>query len=277
MELRRRHDSTREPRAITRARRYSDRIARQSSRRRSPRDGWITGQRIRYLLEIHDIQAAVRVARECQSAEWWCAALEGLALQQGERRCTRQRVRSCVAHNASRGAMPVDRHDTRFSIRRCGSDTARSDAERMTTLQSVSGGSPIHSGRLPVTTGERSITPVTRWRRSSSHASIAYNLSWSSDLREMIVRYGWARYWTRGDGTVLRPEQRRRFLGMRQRLTITSFPCPGVWTLFTPSRSTWNGSIGRAICTADCESLHGARSAGRGVQARRLPSGRCGV
>jgi hypothetical protein len=26
----------------------------------------------------------------------------------------------------------------------------------------------------------------------------AYNLSWSNDLREMVVRYGWARYWTRG-------------------------------------------------------------------------------
>jgi len=34
----------------------------------------------------------------------------------------------------------------------------------------------------------------------------AFNLSWSSDLREMIVRYGWSRYWTRGPGTYAEPQ-----------------------------------------------------------------------
>ena len=32
---------------------------------------------------------------------------------------------------------------------------------------------------------------------------IVYNLRWADDLREMVVRYGWARYWTRGPGSVL--------------------------------------------------------------------------
>jgi hypothetical protein len=34
---------------------------------------------------------------------------------------------------------------------------------------------------------------------------IVYNLRWADDLREMVVRYGWARYWTRGPGSVLDP------------------------------------------------------------------------
>jgi hypothetical protein len=32
-------------------------------------------------------------------------------------------------------------------------------------------------------------------------ARIVYNLSWANDIREMIVRYGWARYWTQGAGS----------------------------------------------------------------------------
>jgi hypothetical protein len=34
----------------------------------------------------------------------------------------------------------------------------------------------------------------------------AYNLSWSNDMREMIVRSGWAKYWTRGPGTFYEPQ-----------------------------------------------------------------------
>jgi hypothetical protein len=34
---------------------------------------------------------------------------------------------------------------------------------------------------------------------------IVYNLAWANDLREMIVRYGWARYWTQGPGTYSDP------------------------------------------------------------------------
>jgi hypothetical protein len=34
----------------------------------------------------------------------------------------------------------------------------------------------------------------------------AYNISWSSDLREMVVRYGWARFWTREPGTIYDPQ-----------------------------------------------------------------------
>ena len=48
--------------------------------KRSPRDGWITAQRIRYLLEIRDDSTAVNVASECRATSWWCDALRGLAL-----------------------------------------------------------------------------------------------------------------------------------------------------------------------------------------------------
>lgn len=50
-----------------------------------PGDGWIAGQRIRYLLEAGDEPGAIAAARECRAERWWCAALEGLALHAAER------------------------------------------------------------------------------------------------------------------------------------------------------------------------------------------------
>ena len=32
-------------------------------------------------------------------------------------------------------------------------------------------------------------------------ARIVYGTTWAKDIHEMIVRYGWARYWTQGPGT----------------------------------------------------------------------------
>ena len=70
-----------QPRVIKRAREALV-ASLDSQAKKSPRDGWITGQRVRYLIEARNDTAALRVARECQAAEWWCAALEGLALHE---------------------------------------------------------------------------------------------------------------------------------------------------------------------------------------------------
>ena len=49
-----------------------------------PGDGWLTGQRVRYLVEAGRLAEAAAVAAACRSAEpGWCAALAGLALHAG--------------------------------------------------------------------------------------------------------------------------------------------------------------------------------------------------
>ncbi|MCZ6918657.1 MAG: hypothetical protein O7I93_17920 [Gemmatimonadetes bacterium] len=46
-----------------------------------PGDGWIAGQRVRYLVEAQEPQRALRAAAECRAADyWWCLALAGFAL-----------------------------------------------------------------------------------------------------------------------------------------------------------------------------------------------------
>ena len=47
-----------------------------------PGDGWVAGQRIRYMVEAGRADDAAELARECRAAEWWCSALLGFAQHQ---------------------------------------------------------------------------------------------------------------------------------------------------------------------------------------------------
>jgi hypothetical protein len=44
-----------------------------------PGDGWITGQRVRFLFDQNDVAGAQSAARSCKGETWWCAALRGYA------------------------------------------------------------------------------------------------------------------------------------------------------------------------------------------------------
>jgi hypothetical protein len=43
-----------------------------------PEDDWITGRRVRFLIDQGDNAAATAVARNCRATRWWCMALSGL-------------------------------------------------------------------------------------------------------------------------------------------------------------------------------------------------------
>ncbi len=47
-----------------------------------PGDGWVAGQRIRFLVDNADLEQAVEAARECRASEAWCSALLGYAHEQ---------------------------------------------------------------------------------------------------------------------------------------------------------------------------------------------------
>ena len=193
-----------EPRTITGAR-VKLLASLDSAARKSPRDGWITGQRIRYLLETNNDTAAVRVARECGAAEWWCAALEGLALQQGRNgdapdSAFARALRTMPSSERCRWTDMTPILDPslrkRFGKVGCGKNDAV--AERIWWVAD-----PFWS----LAGNDRRAEHYARHTMAKilQPASIAYNISWANDLREMIVRYGWARYWTRGDGTTHEP------------------------------------------------------------------------
>lgn len=68
-----------------------------------PADGWYTGQRVRLRIDQQDLVGARRVADECQSSDWWCAALLGHVLWRGGRLLDAE-----AAFAKMRQAMPTD-------------------------------------------------------------------------------------------------------------------------------------------------------------------------
>ena len=192
------------PRVIRRARETLI-ASLDSQAKRSPRDGWIAGQRVRYLIEIRNDTAALRVARECQAAAWWCAALEGLALHEGRNApaadsAFARALRSMPATERCKWSevTPLLEQSLRSRFKRVGCGRNDKVAERVWWLSD-----PFWS----IPGNDRRTEHYARHTMSKIQepARNAYNISWSSDLREMVVRYGWARYWTRGPGTPLEP------------------------------------------------------------------------
>ena len=192
------------PRVIRRAREGLIALL-DSAAHRSPRDGWITGQRVRYLIEARNDTAALRVARECRAADWWCAALEGLALHEG--------LHGAAADSAFARALqlmpesercrwtnviPVLDYSLQRRFKKVGCGKNEKVAERVWWLAD-----PFWS----IEGNDRRAEHYARhtMAKIQEPARNAYNLAWSNDLREMVVRYGWARYWTRGPGNALEP------------------------------------------------------------------------
>jgi hypothetical protein len=160
-------------------------------------DEWIVGQQVRYLLEAGRTADAIAAATDCWSTPWWCDALVGLALHQA-----REYVRADSAFtNALTGMSPEQR---------C----------RWTDISLfIEGGAAKRYRRLPC--ADRAALERRFWwlsqplysrpgndlrteffaRRTRSrleqHARSAYNVSWGSDVDELLMRFGWPTWWTR--------------------------------------------------------------------------------
>ena len=194
----------RQPRVIRRAR-ESLITSLDSAQKKSPRDGWITGQRVRYLIEAKNDTGALLVARECQAAEWWCDALEGLALHE-----LRETPAADSAFARALQTMPASEKcrwtdvtplldpllRSRFKKVGCGKNEIV--AERLWWLSDPFWSQPGNDRRTEHY-ARHTMAKIQEPARN------AYNISWANDLREMVVRYGWARYWTRGNASAISP------------------------------------------------------------------------
>ncbi len=191
-----------EPRGIKKAR---DKliVSLENLARKAPHDGWIVGQRVRYLLEIGNNPGAVAVARSCSASEWWCASLFGLTLHESGLGLAAD---SAFGHAIA--TMPPDER-----CRYTDMSLVLNGAQRKRFGQVGCGRNEQVAARLwwladpflAVPGNERQAEHFARHTMALilQPTKIVYNLRWADDLREMVVRYGWARYWTRGPGSVL--------------------------------------------------------------------------
>jgi hypothetical protein len=212
-----------------------------------PGDWWVAGQRVRYLLEAGQTEDALAAARACRSAEpGWCDALLGYVLHgSGEY------VRSDSVFQAALAAMPpAERErwtdlspllepDAVRGYRRLG-PAERADFEaRFWWLAE-----PLYM--LPG--NDRRTEHLSRLvtDRLQDRARQTEGISWGSDLRELLLRYGTPAGWERirprslhtSEGSILTryPPGSRFFDPVQQHLRDPHRITPDGWDL-KPRRS----------------------------------------
>jgi hypothetical protein len=162
---------------------------------RLPGDDWIIGQRIRYLVEGHDT-SAISVARSCKASKWWCDALLGLALHVNGNFATADSVFAVALDempSATRchwvNLSPLLDDDERGTYRRMS--CARREAENARIWWMAD---PLY-----ITPGnERRTEHFSRVLHTAleQDAANTYGVTWSGDLAELVLRFGWAEKWT---------------------------------------------------------------------------------
>ncbi|MDX1623811.1 MAG: hypothetical protein R3199_07500 [Gemmatimonadota bacterium] len=159
---------------------------------RIPGDGWIAGQRVRYLVEAGRPGGAVRAIAECRAERWWCRALLGYA-----RHAASDHAAAEAAFEEALAAMPTE-------VRRAWTDLAlvlEGDARERWEVLEAPGARRSFARRVwwladplwSVPGGERRSEHLARHviDRLQRRARSPYAVRWGDDLGELLIRYGW--------------------------------------------------------------------------------------
>jgi hypothetical protein len=220
----------------------------ESAAMRTPEDGWLAGQRTRYLIEAGRPDDAATAARECRAERWWCAALEGLALHVAERYPAADSIYAIVL-----GTMPVAQRCEWLDLRLLVADRLRQELERASCDERATVAAHLWTVSQPLwsTRGNdlrtehfARLTMATILRRSAN----AYGMSWGDDSREILLRYGWADWYTRyesGSGVYASPtitghDREPSYFFFPDARSIRSMPpiAPGAWSFRDPLART---------------------------------------
>ncbi|HJQ18786.1 MAG TPA: hypothetical protein VJ867_00465 [Gemmatimonadaceae bacterium] len=170
---------------------------------RSPADPWIVGQRVRYLVEAGRIDDAVAAARACAAAQWWCAALDGLALHVGERY-----VEAESAFDVALGAMPRTQRCAWEDIRVLLSGALAHELDRADCTRRERLAARVLALAQPLwsTPGNDFRTEMLARRTMVALLETSANaqgMAWGKDSEELLLRYGWSEWFSRQEPSPL--------------------------------------------------------------------------
>ncbi|KPK79498.1 MAG: hypothetical protein AMS25_12490 [Gemmatimonas sp. SM23_52] len=157
-----------------------------------PADDWITGQLVKYLVEDGRADAAYDAARRCLPAsDWWCSALTGYALH---KRGQYEAAEAAFA-DALAAMDPEQRCRWRDISLLIAGDLARdyrrrSCRERETIERRVW----WLADPLYLYPGNDRLTEQLARQvqiQMQEDAAPPFEIAWGSDLREVVLRYGW--------------------------------------------------------------------------------------
>lgn len=162
-----------------------------------PGDGWVAGQRVRYLVEAGRADDGVRAARACRAEPWWCRALEGYARHAAGQAGTADSLFADVLRE-----LPRERRcrwtDLELLLEGEGADRYRDFGceEREAFAQAFWALSD------PLWAAPGNDRRTEHFARHVLHllqrdAASGYGARWGDDLRELLIRYGWPAGWER--------------------------------------------------------------------------------
>jgi hypothetical protein len=161
-----------------------------------PGDAWITGERVRFLVDQGSVHEAVAVARSCTANKVWCSQLTGFALDAGG-----DYARADSAFDAASAAMTPEKRCEWTSARLLLDSRGRSDYDHLScdqrdavnrTLWWLS--TPLYSDSA----SDRRSADFSRKVLIQLHGALPWDerFDWrdrygGEALAEMLVRYGW--------------------------------------------------------------------------------------
>lgn len=171
----------------------------ESAAHELPGDPWLAGQRVRFAIDQHDWDAALRAANECRASRWWCSALAGYALYaEGDathadsafvvalkamppaERCSWSNLSSLLDEGAQRSynSVPCAARDSINERIWWLADPLYTEPGNERRAE--------HYSRLVLATIRAAVEPSERWNWRDGQGGNA--------LREMVIRYGWPSY-----------------------------------------------------------------------------------
>ena len=180
-----------------------DRLAQGAQR--VPGDGWIAGQRVRYLVEDDRAGDAVNAVRECQADASWCAALAGFAFH-----AAADFGRADSAFGVALDSMPERERCRWTDITLLLEGDARKRYERLSCVDRVPFEARFWAMSRPLfllpandlRTEHFARLTMARLIRTSGYP---HDTPWGDDSEELLMRYGWETGWTRSPPTVSSP------------------------------------------------------------------------
>jgi hypothetical protein len=163
-----------------------------------PGDVWLAGQRVRYLVEADRTDDALRFAlHDCRAGAAWCNALGGYAAQQASR--------FTLADSAFNAALAAMDEAERCRWLDISSDLDGPVADRFDAVGCAGReafvrrllwlGAPLYSVSASDLFTEH-LARLTR-ARIAEHAATTDGDAWGDDARELALRYGFTRWYSR--------------------------------------------------------------------------------
>jgi hypothetical protein len=167
--------------------------------RLKPGDAWITGERVRFLVDQGDLNGALEVARTCTAERSWCAQLAGLALD-----AAGEYTRADSAFDAAAAAMTPEQRCKWTSVELLLDDRGRSAYDHANCDERIKLNERIWWLTTPLfsdSTSDRRSSDFTRKVFVQLHSALPWDerFDWRDRfgghaVSEMLLRYGWPAY-----------------------------------------------------------------------------------